>query len=67
MVNEPFAVINADDFYGRESFEIASKYLDEIKNSRDKVGLLSYKIKNTLSDNGGVTRVLLCLKIMKQF
>lgn len=56
MVNEPFAVINADDFYGRESFEIASKYLDKIKNSRDKVGLLSYKIKNTLSDNGGVTR-----------
>lgn len=56
VVNEPFAVINADDFYGRESFEIASKYLDEIKNSRDKVGLLSYKIKNTLSDNGGVTR-----------
>lgn len=56
VVNEPFAVINADDFYGRESFEIASKYLDEIKNLRDKVGLLSYKIKNTLSDNGGVTR-----------
>lgn len=50
-VNEPFAVINADDYYGKKCFEKAAAFLEE-----GKYGLVAYVLKNTLSDNGGVSR-----------
>ncbi|MDO5014644.1 MAG: sugar phosphate nucleotidyltransferase [Clostridia bacterium] len=65
-INEPFAVINADDFYGKESFEIASNYLEKLEKKEDRVGLLSFKIQNTLSENGGVTRGIVRLKDSNQ-
>ena len=52
-INEPFAVINADDYYGKDGFVKASKLLDE-----GKYGLIGYVLKNTLSENGGVSRGL---------
>lgn len=52
-VDEPFAVINADDYYGADGFMKASKLLDE-----GKYGLIGYVLKNTLSENGGVSRGL---------
>jgi len=51
----PFAVINADDFYGREAFETVARFLTE--NTDPEVHtLISYKLKNTLSENGTVSR-----------
>ena len=55
-VNEPFAVINADDFYGKESFEALSKYLKNIDNSKLTGAMVGYKLVNTVSENGSVKR-----------
>ena len=52
-INSPFAVINADDYYGKNGFSIASCFLAE---HPDSYALIGYILKNTLSDNGGVTR-----------
>ena len=56
VINEPFGVINADDFYGRESFEILADFL---KNSVGKTGnycMVAYRLGNTISENGFVSR-----------
>lgn len=54
VINEPFAVINADDFYGRESFESLAKFLSSApENNHAMVG---YTLKNVLSDYGSVSR-----------
>ena len=51
IVNEPFAVINADDYYGVEGFKKAAEFLES-----GKYGLVAYVLSNTLSENGGVSR-----------
>ncbi|MEJ2883512.1 nucleotidyltransferase family protein [Pedobacter sp. GR22-6] len=51
----PFAVINADDFYGLEAFELAYAFLTTDV-ADGKYASLGYELKNTLSDNGSVTR-----------
>lgn len=54
-IDEPFAVINADDYYGREAFQKIHNYIcSEI--SENKCCMAGYVLKNTLSENGGVTR-----------
>jgi len=54
-VSEPFAVINADDFYGLDAFNKAYTFLtQQIKD--DLFACLGYKLKNTVSDFGAVTR-----------
>lgn len=53
QIASPFAVINADDYYGKHGFVKASKFLTE---HPDGYALVGYQLKNTLSDNGGVTR-----------
>ncbi len=58
-VNTPFAVINADDFYGADSFQQISSYFTEAANSSDSVEhycMVGYKLENTLSDHGKVNR-----------
>jgi hypothetical protein len=55
-VNEPFAVINADDFYGRDSFAVLGEYLRGLHGSRDRYAMVGFSISNTLSDNGTVSR-----------
>ncbi len=54
-IKEPFAVINADDFYGAESLKIAAKFLTSVE-SENKYALIGYKMKNTLSEYGSVSR-----------
>ena len=54
VVNEHFAIINADDFYGRDAYFVISKFLDEKKD--DTYALVGYKVKNTLTENGSVKR-----------
>ena len=51
LIDEPFAVINADDYYGKHGFKAAAEFLET-----GKYGLVGYILKNTFSDNGGVTR-----------
>lgn len=55
-VNEPFAMINADDFYGRDAFVKAYDYLVNIDNSSSKYAMIGYKVANTLTENGSVKR-----------
>ncbi len=54
-VNEPFAVINADDFYGRDGFVKAYHFLTE-QVSDTNYAIIGYELKKTLSDNGSVSR-----------
>jgi UTP-glucose-1-phosphate uridylyltransferase len=57
MVKEPFAVINADDFYGRESYQLAFDFLSNLDNLlHSRYALIGYVLKNTLSDHGHVSR-----------
>lgn len=56
VINEPFAVINADDFYGKESFQIMCKALTELKGQKNKYCMVGYELKNTLSEGGSVSR-----------
>ena len=54
-VKEPFAVINADDFYGRDAFEKAAKFLTaEVR--EDLYSIIGYELVKTLSDHGTVSR-----------
>ena len=55
-INNPFVVINADDYYGRSNFSTIAEYL--LKNSEDPklCTLPGYKLENTLSNTGGVNR-----------
>lgn len=53
-VKTPFAIINADDFYGRDAYVVASKYLDKIDDKHYAV--VGYKVGKTLSLNGAVKR-----------
>ena len=56
VVNEPFVVINADDFYGRETFEVIVKQLAATDPNSTDFSMVGFYIKNTLSDNGSVAR-----------
>ena len=55
VINKPFAVINADDYYGANSFKIMADFLS--KECRpDNMSMLGYILENTLSENGTVNR-----------
>lgn len=59
LINEPFVVINADDYYGKEAFKLASKYLSShlmTKGGHIPICMVGYILGNTISGNGGVTR-----------
>ena len=56
VINEPFAVINADDFYGKESFKILADYLSDLKDEKGNYCMIGYRIGNTLSESGSVAR-----------
>ena len=56
VINEPFAIINADDFYGRESFEILYDFLQTVEESKNEYCMIGYRLGNTLSDTGAVSR-----------
>lgn len=56
LIKEPFMVINADDFYGRESFEVMSRFLKDADGQRNKYCMAGYRVGNTLSEHGSVTR-----------
>ena len=55
-LHEPFAVINADDYYGRSAFETLGKYLSSIDNDCTEHAMVGYILGNTMSRNGSVSR-----------
>ena len=58
VVNEPFMVINSDDFYGRGAFETVENWIENTDFSGDKYkfAMAGYYLKNTLTENGTVSR-----------
>lgn len=56
VVNEPFAVINADDYYGKEAFKVIYNYLNSESKDPYEYCMAGFILGNTLSDNGAVTR-----------
>ncbi|MDR4988262.1 MAG: sugar phosphate nucleotidyltransferase [Bacteroidales bacterium] len=57
LINEPFAVINADDFYGREAYQTMSDYLKTLNpENPGHYAMCGYKLSNTLSEYGEVSR-----------
>ncbi|WP_243348157.1 NDP-sugar synthase [Parabacteroides sp. FAFU027] len=55
-IKEPFAVINADDFYGRESFAILADALKGLNGKKNEYCMIGYRVGNTLSESGAVAR-----------
>lgn len=55
LIHEPFAVINADDYYGKEAFCKLHDWLI-LNHEKEAIAMAGFKLKNTLSENGGVTR-----------
>ncbi len=53
IINEPFVMINSDDFYGYDAFKVASEFID--KKSKD-IAIVGYNVTNTLTENGAVKR-----------
>jgi UTP-glucose-1-phosphate uridylyltransferase len=56
VIHEPFGIINADDFYGRESFVLLAEQLRLINGTERNYCLIGYLLGNTLSDSGSVAR-----------
>jgi choline kinase len=54
VINEPFAVINADDFYGRQAFKALADFFNDPSGSTN--AMVGYTLKNVLSDHGSVSR-----------
>ena len=55
LIHDPFAVINADDYYGKEAFRQLHDWL-VLEHADNAIAMAGFILKNTLSDNGGVTR-----------
>lgn len=58
VIKEPFGVINADDYYGAESFKLLADFLRSVEGKKNCYCMIGFNIENTLSENGGVSRGL---------
>ncbi|MBQ2322827.1 MAG: nucleotidyltransferase [Bacteroidales bacterium] len=57
VIKEPFAVINADDFYGRDTFAVIGKFLSNLpQDSKNDYCMVGFRVGNTLSESGTVAR-----------
>lgn len=56
VIKEPFAVVNADDFYGQNAIEVMGKYLSEVGSKKGAYAMVGYEVSKTLSENGTVSR-----------
>lgn len=62
VINEPFAVINADDFYGRNTFEVMAEELMRHRNREGDYCMVGFRVGNTMSESGTVARGVCELK-----
>lgn len=56
VIHEPFAVINADDFYGADAYRVIGDYLSKLGESENDYCMVAYELSKTLSENGTVSR-----------
>lgn len=56
VIDEPFAVINADDFYGAKTFKLMAEFLATTRNASNDYCMAGFQLKNTLSEYGTVSR-----------
>lgn len=57
VINEPFAVINCDDYYGPDSFKVMGEFLSKLpEGSKNKYAMVGFRVGNTLSESGTVSR-----------
>lgn len=56
VINEPFAVINADDFYGRDAFAVIAADLMRERTRKGDYSMVGFRVGNTMSENGSVSR-----------
>jgi UTP-glucose-1-phosphate uridylyltransferase len=56
VIKEPFGVINADDYYGADSFQRLADFLRSVEGKKNSYCMIGFNIENTLSENGGVSR-----------
>lgn len=56
VVKEPFAVINADDFYGADAFRVMADFLRGVVDTENRYCMVAYELSKTLSENGTVSR-----------
>ena len=57
VINEPFCVINCDDFYNRDCFKVIGKYLADLpEGAKNDYAMVGFRVGNTLSENGTVSR-----------
>lgn len=56
VIHEPFAVINADDFYGRDAFEVMARELQRPRQGKGDYCMVAFRVGNTVTDNGTVSR-----------
>ena len=56
VINEPFAVINADDFYGADAYRVIGEYLSGLADEKGHYCMVGYEVNKTLSENGTVSR-----------
>lgn len=61
-INTPFAVINSDDYYGRQAFEVLGNYLSSINNDSTEHAMVGYVLGNTMSRSGSVSRGVCTVK-----
>ncbi|MBQ8438860.1 MAG: nucleotidyltransferase [Alistipes sp.] len=55
-IHEPFAVINADDFYGADAYRVIGEYLSGLAGEKNHYCMVGYEVNKTLSENGTVSR-----------
>jgi hypothetical protein len=56
VIKEPFAVINADDFYGRDAFEVIARELSRPHDKKGDYCMVGFRVGNTMTENGSVAR-----------
>lgn len=56
VIKEPFAVINADDFYGRDAFEVMARDLMRPRERKGDYSMVGFRVGNTMTENGSVSR-----------
>lgn len=63
VIKEPFAVINADDYYGRDAFEVMARFLSALSaDDKGKYCMVGFRLGNTMTENGSVSRGVCTVK-----
>ncbi len=58
VINTPFTVVNADDYYGRSAYQTMGKYLSGLENTDTTHAMVGFTLENTMSPSGSVTRAI---------